>query len=270
MTTRTANPAEAASPAIDAADHPAPPRRVTIVLPAYNEEQNLGLLLDGIAEAMAEEGFDYRVIVVDDGSRDSTLAIAQTRAERMPIRVERHEVNQGLGPTIGDGLRAAAAECSDRDVVVAMDADNTHCPGLIGSMVRRIREGNDVVVASRYQPGARVLGVPPLRRLFSWGAGLLFRVAFPIPNVKDYTCGFRAYRGAILRQAFDRHGEQFVSEAGFQCMVDILLKLHKLRAICCEVPMVLRYDRKGGASKMRVGMTILRTLGLLLRRRFGR
>lgn len=244
-------------------------RKIYVVLPAYNEQENLGPLLDGIAEAMAEEGFDYQVIVVDDGSRDDTLAVAQARAKNMPLRIERHEVNQGLGPTIRDGLAAAAKSCHGRDIVVALDADNTHPPGLIGAMVRRVREGNDVVIASRYQPGARVLGVPPVRRLLSWGAGTLFRMVFPIPGVKDYTCGYRAYRGEFLQGAFERYGDRFVSEAGFQCMVDILLKLHRLGAICCEVPLVLRYDLKGGVSKMKVGRTVLRTLGLMVRRRFG-
>jgi dolichol-phosphate mannosyltransferase len=98
---------------------------------------------------------------------------------------------------------------------------------------------------------------------------MLFRIVFPIRGVKDYTCGYRAYRPLLLKAAFDRWGDGFVSEAGFQCMVDILLKLHKMGTICREVPLVLRYDLKGGVSKMRVGSTILRTLGLMFRRRFG-
>jgi len=245
-------------------------RKIFVVLPAYNEQESLGPLLDGIAETMAEEGFWYEVIVVDDGSRDATLKVAREHAETMPLRIERHEVNQGLGATIRDGLAAGARVARDQDIVIAMDADNTHPPGLMGAMVRAIREGNDLVIASRYQPGARVLGVPPFRRFLSWGAGTLFRIVFPIPGVKDYTCGYRAYRGALLKAAFERYGAEFVSEAGFQCMVDILLKLHRLGAICREVPLVLRYDLKGGVSKMRVGRTVLKTLGLMVRRRLGR
>jgi len=244
-------------------------RKVFVVLPAYNEEQNLGCLLEAVRQAMVEEGFCYQVVVVDDGSRDRTVEVARAHAEIMPLRIERHEVNQGLGWTIRDGLRACL-DCHDDDVVVAMDADNTHPPGLIGAMVRGIREGNDVVIASRYRPGARVLGVPLARRWLSWGAALLFRITFPIPGVKDYTCGYRAYRGRILKAAFGKFGDQFVSEPGFQCMADILLKLHRLGAICREVPLVLRYDLKGGASKMNVGRTVRRTLSLLVRRRFGR
>ena len=88
----------------------------------------------------------------------------------IPIHIMRHEKNQGLGATIRDGLRTAALLCSPHDVIVAMDADNTHTPGLIRSMVRLIREGSDVVIASRYQPGSYIRGVPFHRNLISFGA----------------------------------------------------------------------------------------------------
>jgi len=246
-----------------------PATKVFVVLPAYNEQENLGTLLERIDRSMFENRLDYEVIVVDDGSGDETLAVARRYAEDMPVRIERHEVNQGLGATIRDGLKAAAEACGDEDIVVAMDADNTHTPGLIRSMVELVREGNDVVIASRYQRGALVCGVPFHRRVLSSGAGLLFRVVFPIRGVRDYTCGFRAYRGTVLKRAFQVYGDGFVSESGFQCMVDILLKLRRMNCIFREVPMILRYDLKGGASKMKVGRTIVRTLALMLRRRFG-
>ena len=246
-----------------------PPGRVIMVLPAYNEEENLGALLERGDEAFRDAGIDYQVIVVDDGSKDRTAEIAQHYAKSMPVRLERHVVNQGLGATIRDGLRAAAESCGDKDIVVAMDADNTQTPALIRRMVRAIEEGNDVVIASRYQVGSYVRGVPFHRVLLSIGASWIFRLTFPIHGVRDYTCGFRAYRGAVLKEAFARYGDQFVSEQGFQCMVDILLKLRAMGVIFAEVPLVLRYDLKGGASKMNVTRTVFRTLGLLARRRIG-
>jgi dolichol-phosphate mannosyltransferase len=246
------------------------PSRVLVVLPAFNEEENLGTLLEQIDEALYAERLDYEVIVVDDGSKDGTLAVAQAHARHMPIRIERHLVNQGLGATMRDGLRAAVTMAGPNDVVVAMDADNTHKPGLIRAMLSVIREGYDVVIASRYQSGAVVRGVPFLRRVLSSAASLLFRLVFPITGVKDYTCGYRAYRASLLRAAFDKYGDQFVNQEGFQCTVDLLLKLSMMGAICRELPFVLRYDLKGGVSKMRVARTIRRTLGLMLRRRLGK
>src|SRR5206468_4069357 len=100
-------------------------RAIHIVLPAYNEAARLPRLLDRIDEAMAEAAFPYRVILVDDGSTDETFALAQEAARRLPILVERHSRNQGLGITLRDGLRAAAQVAEDRDLIVTMDADDT-------------------------------------------------------------------------------------------------------------------------------------------------
>ncbi|MFW6108425.1 MAG: glycosyltransferase family 2 protein [bacterium] len=244
-----------------------PPTRLFVVLPAYNEEESLGPLLERIDQAMFEDTLGYEVIVVDDGSADGTFAVAERYADHMPVRVERHQQNQGLGATIRDGLKTAAATCRDDDIVVAMDADNTHTPGLIRSLARLIQEGADVVIASRYQPGARVVGVPWHRRMLSFGASVLMRAVFPIKGVRDYTCGFRAYRGAVLKEAFAQIGDEFVSEEGFQCMVDILLKLRRMHLIFREVPLILRYDLKESASKMDVWHTVTRTLRLIARRR---
>lgn len=244
------------------------PGRVLLVLPAYNEEENLGELLRQVDQTMADGGCEYEVIVVDDGSADRTGEIANEYANWMPLHYVRHTVNQGLGVTIRDGLEIAARRAGERDVIVAMDADNSHNPASIHDMVRRVHEGNDVVIASRYRTGSAIRGVPFHRQLLSIGARLLFQAAFPVPGVRDYTCGYRAYRSDLLKEAFDQFGSEFVSVAGFQCMVDILLKLRAKDAIFTEVPLILRYDLKGGVSKMRVARTVFATLKLLVQRRF--
>lgn len=240
-----------------------------VVLPAYNEEANIGPLLDRIDEAMEESNLLYEVIVVDDGSKDRTFAVLTEYAKRIPLTISRHEVNKGLGVTIRDGLLLASQIAAKNDIVVTMDADETHTPGLILRMVRMVREGHDVVIASRYQQGARVYGLSLPRRLISYLASWLFRIVFPTQGVKDFTCGYRAYRGSVLSSAISRYGSQFVEADGFQCMVDILLKLRKMDVIFGEAPMILRYDLKLGASKMQVGRTMRQTLILILKRRLG-
>ena len=247
---------------------PRTPRTVYIVLPAYNEEANMPRLLDSLRDAMDDSGARYQVIVVDDGSRDRTGTIVEEFAGQMPVQLIRHHVNQGLGATIRDGLLAAVARAGDRDVIITMDADDTHTPGLIVRMTRMISEGYDVVIASRYQPGSRVYGVPFLRRVMSDLASLLMRVVFPTRGVRDFTCGYRAYRASSLRAALSRYGDEFVNQEGFQCMVDILLKLRSLDLVFGEVPLLLRYDRKAGESKMKVWRTARQTLRLLFERRF--
>jgi dolichol-phosphate mannosyltransferase len=246
-----------------------PHSKVFIVLPAYNEEANIAGLLDRIVSSMAECGLPYQLIVVDDGSRDRTAELLDDHADWLPLTVLRHQINQGLGATIRDGLLLAAETASEDDIVITMDADETHTPGLILRMVAMIREGHDVVIASRYQPGARVYGVSLLRRIFSYGASWLFRILFPTAGVKDFTCGFRAYRSSALKSAVSRYGSQFVETSGFQCMVDILLKLRRLNLIFGEAPLILRYDLKRGDSKMHIANTIRQTLTLVRKRRFG-
>jgi dolichol-phosphate mannosyltransferase len=241
--------------------------RVIVVLPAYNEEQSLGALLQRLDQAMREDLIDYEIIVVDDGSTDGTARVVEEYTPHVPLRLERHRVNLGLGATIRDGLKCAVAITTNDDIVVVMDADNTHTPGLIRNMIRVVREGADVVIASRYRPGSYIRGVPFHRKLLSLGARALFQLLFPIQGVRDYTCAYRAYRALVLRDAFQRYGDDFVNQKGFQCMVDILLKLRQLDLIFREVPLILRYDLKQGASKMNVLRTIVESLVLLVKRR---
>lgn len=245
-------------------------QHVWVVLPAYNEARTLPSLLEAIDESMFEADLVYRIVLVDDGSDDGTSDIAAEAAERLPLVLERHPENLGLGLTLRDGLVVAARLADPKDLVVTMDADNSHSPELILRMVRLAREGHDVVIASRYRPGSRVRGVPLLRRVLSYWGSWLLRILFPTPGVRDYTCGYRAYRAALLQRVIETRGEAFFDQEGFQCMVDILLKLRRdPDLIFGEVPLVLRYDLKEGASKMKVARTLSNTLALILRRRFG-
>src|SRR6185295_9286248 len=148
----------------------------------------------------------------------------------LDVRVISHGDNRGLNEALRTGLLAALERVGEDDIVVTMDADDTHAPGLISRMTMLIEEGNDVVIASRYAPGGRVRGVSLSRRILSRGASLLFRAVYPIRGVRDYTCGYRAYRAGLLKEAFTRWGNEFISEPGFSCMVDVLLKLDRLDA----------------------------------------
>lgn len=252
---------------------------VHVVLPAYNEEAAIERLLADIGLSMQEFAPHQRVdiLVVDDGSADRTAELVERFRDRTDgiapntrVRLLRHPENRGLAEAIKSGLTAAAQRAGDRDIVLTMDADNSHIPGLIPSMVRVVREGYDVVIASRYRPGAQVVGLSARRRFLSFGASWMFRALFPIPGVRDYTCGFRAYRAVLLRRVL-ADNPRFISEKGFSVMVDILLKLRTIEPAVAmtEVPLLLRYDWKKGASKMNVKQTVLDTFALAGRRLIG-
>lgn len=242
-----------------------------ILLPAYNEERDIGPLLQRICEAMQALHFEhYQVLVVNDGSTDRTVPVVAGFQQSMPIEILDHGVNKGLGQAMLTGLRRAAELVQDEDVLVTMDADNTHDPQLIGAMVGKIRAGASLVIASRYEQGGEEVGLSKLRSFLSRGASTLLKIVFPIAGAKDYTCGFRAYRGAELKRAFHVFGERLVEERGFTCMAEILIKLRSVGVRVAEVPLVLRYDMKSGQSKMKVLHTILRYFVMIGRNLFRR
>src|SRR5262245_13727985 len=175
--------------------------------------------------------------------------------------------NRGLAYTFKRGVMAAAQQASAADIIVCMDADNSHLPEQIPLMVQEIDRGNDVVIASRYRSGAVVKGVPWSRRVLSRGMSVLFQAIYPVKGVRDYSCGYRAYRASFVQTALASQGEELFAQEGFACMVGILLHLARENGKFTEIPLLLRYDQKLGASKMPVGNTVKRTLVLLARER---
>lgn len=241
--------------------------KVWVLLPAFNEAENLPPLLEGVAAVLGPAGLPYGVIVVDDGSTDDTRAVAAAAAPRRPVQVVAHAQNRGLARTIETALGTVLRQANAADVVVTMDADNTHPPGLILRMVDEIRRGADLVIASRYAPGGAEEGVPLLRRVLSHGIGVLMRLRFGLQGVRDYSSGYRAYRTRLLQAAVHRYGSRLIESPGFTVMAELLLKLQPFGPRVVEVPLHLRYDRKRGGTKMRLLQTVAGYLGLLFTRR---
>ncbi len=237
--------------------------KVWVVLPAFNEGENLPAVLDGLAAVLQRQGV-YCIVVVDDGSADATRATALAYGGRLPVEVVSHERNLGLARAIQTGLRAVVDRAQDEDIVVTMDADNTHPPELINQMVEAIRRGADIVIASRYASGGAEVGVPMLRRVLSVGIGMLMRLRFGLRGVRDYSSGYRAYRARLVRLALDQFGAALVESRGFAVMAELLVKLAAFGPRVVEVPLGLRYDRKRGASKLRIFPTAADYVALLL------
>ena len=237
---------------------------VYILLPAYNEERDIEPLLNRIHQSMQSLQYaQYKILVVNDGSTDGTLAVITRYQRSMPVEILDHRVNKGLGQAMLTGLSRAAELIQDDDVLISMDADNTHNPQLIGAMIDKIRSGYDLVIASRYEKGGEEVGLSRYRSFLSRCVSNLLMIFFPIPGAKDYSCGYRAYRGSMLKKAFQIYGDQWVEERGFTCMAEILIKLSRMNIRVTEVPLVLRYDLKSGQSKMKVLRTILRYFVLI-------
>ncbi|MFS0897885.1 glycosyltransferase [Mycolicibacterium litorale] len=240
--------------------------RVHIVLPAYNEERSLPPLLERIDRLAASQ--PLTVWVIDDGSADDTAAVATGGPPSLHVNLVSHDVNLGLGQAIQTGLRSVLTVAADDDVLVVMDADDTHDPTLVAALVAEIDNGADIAICSRFTDGGDDTTAPPLRRLMSRGAAHMFRVVAKVDGVRDFTSGYRAYRVSLLRRAAGHWGERLVVEQGFACMVELLLKLRHLNPRIAEVPLVLQYDRKQGASKLKLARTLRQYFTLLVRESF--
>lgn len=240
---------------------------ILILLPAYNEDPCIGSLLGKIKTVMEDNGLDYKVLIVNDGSRDNTQAVAEECARSMPIEVLNHRLNRGLWETIRDGFERAAEMCQPEDIIVRMDADDTHEPKYIPSMIRKIEEGYDVVIASRFQKGGGAQGLDAYRTFISRCANLLMKLLFPIQSVWEYSCGFRVYKAQIVQDALSIFGNDFIElkGVGFTCTIEKLLKFRMMKARIAEVPFELRYDQKMSSSKMLSSITTLGYIVLILK-----
>ncbi len=247
---------------------------IWVIFPAWNEEKVIRPTLLALWQAYRGRNEDYTAVLVDDGSTDRTVAearaaVAESGGE-MKLEVLSHEQNRGLGAGLRTGIYWVLDHAAPDDVLVTLDADNTHPPALIPDLVARVRDGADLSIASRYRSGAEVHGVPGYRRALSDVASVIFSTLYPIPGVRDYTCCFRAYRIPVLRRARAVYGEELCTARGFEAVMDLLLRLGPLGVRVSELGFVLDYGERVGQSKMKVLRTIRSTLGLLVRRRWER
>jgi dolichol-phosphate mannosyltransferase len=239
---------------------------VFILLPVYNEEKNLPGLLEKIRQQMQKGEDSYQLIAYNDGSNDLSLELLTGYKNSLPITIISGEKNMGLGVALDSLLKQSIALSSaDKDIAVVLDSDDTHNPELVPLMTDKLKEGFDVVIASRYLPKSRVFGVSWFRQLLSIGASWLMRILFPIKGVRDYTSGYRAYSIGCLRMGYGKFGGNLIEEESFACMAELLIKLRSINIKAIEIPIVLRYDRKLGKSKMKILKTILKTITMLYR-----
>ena len=228
-----------------------------IMLPAYNEQRDLPSLLEKLEKALKNE--QYHLIVVNDGSTDKTNEILKKYKDRLNLDVIQHPINRGLGETERDGFEYIIWKADREDLVVRVEGDDTHEPKYMFDLIKKLDEGFDVVNTSRFQPGGGQLGVSPYHAFVSKSANIFMRLVLGIKGVSDYSCGYRAYRVAVLQDALELYGNNFIQlrGLGFTSTLEIIVKLNLLGCRFGEVPFLLRYDQKKGGSKMVGSITML-------------
>ena len=214
--------------------------KLSIIVPTYNESQNIVRMLDSIAETLSPyKGSE--IIVVDDNSPDGTAEMAKSHAKiistKKKIRIEIISRNGkfGLSSAIVKGVQSATG-----DFLVIMDGDFSHPPQVIPSIIQALQDSNyDIVIASRYVKGGSIIGWPFKRRLMSKGATKIARYGLGI-DVKDPVSGFFAFRRDII------NGLKF-DAIGYKMLLEILVKTKGARVK--EIPYTFT-NRRIGASKL--------------------
>ena len=236
---------------------------ILVLLPAYNEELSLPVLLEKLDKTLSEMNELFQIVVCNDGSIDKTQAVLEEYALKMPIFVLQHKINRGLGESARDLFEYASEITGNGDVVVRLDCDDTHEPEFIPAIVSKIRDGYDVVIASRFARGGGQVGVSHYRAFISICANNFMKFFFRIPGVKEYSCGFRGYKAECIKEAISFYGNDFIQlkGLGFTCTLEKLIKFHLLGKRFTEIPFVLRYDQKVSDTKM---VSSLTTLGYIV------
>ena len=225
---------------------------IRVVLLAYNEADSIASVLISIMAHLTNYQTNFRLYVVNDGSTDNTLSIVEELSDEMPLTLLNHVTNMGVAQAFDTGLREATKDSNGEDVIITMEADGTSVPDLISVMSGKIRDGYDIVCASRYCEEGDLPNFPWQRRFFSVNANRLLRLLFPINGVSDYTLFFRAYSAALLKKSFQHYGSEFIASTGFVSNAEILIKLRNFSPKATECPMIYDYSAKKPPSKMRV------------------
>jgi dolichol-phosphate mannosyltransferase len=219
-----------------------------LILPTYNEAENLEAMVAAALPALAEAGVEATVLVVDDASPDGTGAIADRLAAANPaVRVLHRSRKDGLGRAYLAGF-AAALE-GGADLILQMDCDFSHDPADLPRLIAAAGAA-DVVLGSRYVPGGGVENWAVRRRIQSRGGCLYARLILGVP-VRDLTGGFKCWR----RQALETLDLDGVDAHGYGFQIEMTYRAIKAGLDVAEVPIVFR-ERREGQSKMTARITL--------------
>jgi dolichol-phosphate mannosyltransferase len=210
-----------------------------VLIPTYNERDNLPFVVSGVLAHA-----DTRVLVIDDGSPDGTGAVADRLAAENAARVSvmHRSGTRGLGRSYLDGFRTALE--SDAAVICQMDADLSHDPRFLPSLIASAHAGAGLTIGSRYMAGGRVENWPMRRMLLSAFANRYIRVATGL-DVRDCTSGFRCWRrDALARLPLDR-----ITSEGYSFLVEVTFQAAAAGVRIAEVPIVF-VERRQGSSKL--------------------
>ena len=239
---------------------------IYILLPAYNEEEGIERLLERVYRIQKSFKFNLRLIVVNDGSHDNTKMVIESFKEYLDLDVINFETNMGIENVFYEGFKRVN-ELSDNkeDICITMDSDNTHNPYYLVSIINKLKEPCDIVIASRFLKGGGMQGVPFYRKILSDAASFLMKKFVGIPNITDYSTFYRGYKVYVINEALKKYDKDLIDGEGFSCIINMLVKLNKMGYKFGEIPFILKYYLKEGSSGIQIFKTIKGYLKIIYR-----
>ena len=239
------------------------PSRCCIVIPTYNERENISALLPRVLRLSESITGEWRlyILIVDDNSPDDTSGIVRRfmRENKGRIFLLERRRRCGLGSAYKDGFKYAMEKLK-ADVIVEMDGDLSHNPSDIPRLLKALSDGSDLAIGSRYIAGGSIEGWSWKRKLISMIGNGLPRLLLKL-NISDCTSGFRAIRTDLLSSIMDE-----IDADGYAFQIDMIYHAVTEGARISEVPIYFK-NRKAGKSKLRL-KDILEFIWVLLKLRF--
>ncbi|MFA6889025.1 MAG: polyprenol monophosphomannose synthase [Candidatus Woesearchaeota archaeon] len=217
--------------------------KITIVIPTYNEAENIKKIIVGIADTLkyTEYHKKYCILIVDDESPDNTGNIAEELGKKYPVKVIHRKAKRGYGEACKEGFKQAI---TNSDIIMTMDCDLSHDPIVIPFFIRKIEEGYDMVIGSRYILGGKIQNWSTMRRLMSKSANFFTKFLLRLP-VSDCTSGYRAYKKEVLATV----NLENIFADGYSFLEELLYATFQAGYKITEIPIVF-IERQYGASKL--------------------
>jgi dolichol-phosphate mannosyltransferase len=243
---------------------------IKIIFCALNEEKNLKKLLVDISHEMQNLGRDFEIVACLDGTNDGSFELLEAFSKFHPVKILPPKNERGLGRAYKRIFLDVIENSADNDLVISLDADNTHKPEQISEMLQHL-EGNklDVVVASRFCSKSVMEEFPLYRKFISKFTSLLLQTLFSVKTIhgkklQDFTSGYRIYKVSKLKKLYELQKDQFICEPEFTYTCELLIKLSRINCRIDEIAISYDYGQKVGESKLRIMRNFYRLIILLI------
>jgi dolichol-phosphate mannosyltransferase len=244
---------------------------IKVLLCCLNEEKNLPELFKNLFSELKNLGEKFEILICLDGTIDGSSRIISEFQKSHKITVLPKKNQRGLGLAYKRLFLEVIKNSADEDLIISLDADNTHNPKQISEMVAHFKNNSlDFLVASRFCGNSVMADFPIHRQFISKSTSLLLQNIFAAKKIsgeklQDYTSGYRVYKAKKLKELFTKEKDQFITEPEFTYTCELLIKLARLNSRLDEIPLFYDYGKKIGKSKLRVGRNFWRLLVMLRR-----